>query len=151
MSIQSGQFLYPNVTSVPGQSGVGEGRVGKQEQGVKGEFDQIFDRVSDKASGQVPASPASAKDLGQIRTPLKFSAHATQRLNERKIQLDQATMAKVNEAVDKAAAKGLEDTLILTPNSALIVNVGNRTVITAMDRGQLQGNVFTNIDGAVVI
>jgi flagellar operon protein len=89
--------------------------------------------------------------LGQVRAPLKFSAHATQRLNERKIQLDQATLVKVNEAVDKAAAKGLEDTLILTPNSALIVNVGNRTVITAMDRGQLQGNVFTNIDGAVVI
>jgi flagellar operon protein len=92
-----------------------------------------------------------SKELGQVRSPLKFSAHATQRLTERKIQLDQATMAKVNEAVDKAAAKGLEDTLILTPNSALIVNVGNRTVITAMDRGQLQGNVFTNIDGAVVI
>ncbi len=144
MSIQSGQFLYPNVTSLPGQQGVGEGRINKQDQAVKGEFDQILDKAS-----SLPK--ADGKDLGQVRAPLKFSAHATQRLNERKIQLDQATMAKVNEAVDKAAAKGLEDTLILTPNSALIVNVGNRTVITAMDRGQLQGNVFTNIDGAVVI
>ena len=147
MSIQSGQFLYPNVTSVPGQNGASEGRVNKQEQGVKGEFDQLLERVS----GQPQTTPGAAKDLSQVRTPLKFSAHATQRLNERKIQLDSATMAKVNDAVDKAAAKGLEDTLILTPNSALIVNVGNRTVITAMDRGQLQGNVFTNLDGAVVI
>lgn len=147
MSIQSGQFLYPNVTSVPGQTGVQEGRSGKQEQAVKGEFDQLLDRAIQPGAGGIQ----NAKDLGQIRAPLKFSAHATQRLNERKIQLDTATMAKVNEAVDKAAAKGLEDTLILTPNSALIVNVGNRTVITAMDRGQLQGNVFTNIDGAVVI
>jgi flagellar operon protein len=146
MSIQSGQFLYPNVTSVPGQTGIQEGRAGKQDQPVKGEFDQLLDRANLDRAGV-----GNAKDLGQIRAPLKFSAHATQRLNERKIQLDQATMAKVNEAVDKAAAKGLEDTLILTPNSALIVNVGNRTVITAMDRGQLQGNVFTNIDGAVVI
>ena len=143
MSIQSGQFLYPNVTSLPGQQGVGEGRINKQDQAVKGEFDQMLDKAT--------SLPQQSKDLGQVRAPLKFSAHATQRLNERKIQLDQATMAKVNEAVDKAAAKGLEDTLILTPNSALIVNVGNRTVITAMDRGQLQGNVFTNIDGAVVI
>ena len=143
MSIQSGQFLYPNVTSLPGQQGVGEGRINKQDQAVKGEFDQMLDKAT--------SLPQQSKDLGQVRAPLKFSAHATQRLNERKIQLDQATMAKVNEAVDKAAAKGLEDTLILTPNSALIVNVGNRTVITAMDRTQLQGNVFTNIDGAVVI
>jgi flagellar operon protein len=143
MSIQSGQFLYPNVTSVPGQQGIGEARVGKQEQAVKGEFDQALEKAT--------SLPQAQRELGQVRSPLKFSAHATQRLNERKIQLDQATMAKVNEAVDKAAAKGLEDTLILTPNSALIVNVGNRTVITAMDRGQLQGNVFTNIDGAVVI
>ncbi|MFN7685936.1 MAG: TIGR02530 family flagellar biosynthesis protein [Oligoflexia bacterium] len=145
MSIQSGQFLYPNVTTVPGQSGVQDGRVNKQDQGAKGEFDQLLDKVA------VQPQPQSQGNLGQVRAPLKFSAHATQRLNERKIQLDQATLVKVNEAVDKAAAKGLEDTLILTPNSALIVNVGNRTVITAMDRGQLQGNVFTNIDGAVVI
>jgi len=142
MSIQGGQFLYPNVTSAPGQSGAQEGRVRKQEQGSQG-IDREFDQLLEKAS--------TPTDLGQVRVPLKFSAHATQRLNERKIQLDQATMAKVNEAIDKAAAKGLEDTLILTPNSALIVNVGNRTVITAMDRSQLQGNVFTNIDGAVVI
>lgn len=147
MSIQGGQFLYPNVTSVPGQSGAQEARVNKQEQGGKGEFDQLLER----AQGQPAGGLAGAKDLTQTRAPLKFSAHASQRLNERKIQLDQATMAKVNDAVDKAAAKGLEDTLILTPNSALIVNVGNRTVITAMDRSQLQGNVFTNIDGAVVI
>ena len=145
MSIQSGQFLYPNVTSVPGQSATQEARARKQDQGAQG-IDREFDKILEKASGTT-----TAPDLGQARAPLKFSAHATQRLNERKIQLDQATMAKVNEAVDKAAAKGLEDTLILTPNSALIVNVGNRTVITAMDRGQLQGNVFTNIDGAVVI
>lgn len=149
MSIQSGQFLYPNVTSLPGQQGISEGRINKQDQAAKGEFDQILDKVGNPPKPEF--IPGGAKDLGQVRAPLKFSAHATQRLNERKIQLDQATMAKVNDAVDKAAAKGLEDTLILTPNSALIVNVGNRTVITAMDRGQLQGNVFTNIDGAVVI
>jgi flagellar operon protein len=131
------------VQAAQAQQGVGEGRINKQDQAVKGEFDQMLDKAT--------SLPQKSKDLGQVRAPLKFSAHATQRLNERKIQLDQATMAKVNEAVDKAAAKGLEDTLILTPNSALIVNVGNRTVITAMDRGQLQGNVFTNIDGAVVI
>jgi hypothetical protein len=31
------------------------------------------------------------------------------------------------------------------------VNVKNRTVITAMDKQSLTGNVFTNIDGAVIV
>ena len=57
----------------------------------------------------------------------------------------------VNEAIDKADANGIDDTLVLTKDAALIVNVKNRTVITAMDRAQMTGNVFTNIDGAVII
>lgn len=60
-------------------------------------------------------------------------------------------MRKLNEAVDRAAAKGLDDTLILTKDAAFIVNVANRTVVTAMDRNSLDGNVFTNIDGAVIV
>jgi flagellar operon protein len=72
-------------------------------------------------------------------------------MQERKIAIDPATMTRVNDAVDKAAAKGVEDTLVLTGNAALIVNVPNRTVITAMDRNSLSGNVFTNIDGAVIV
>ena len=146
MGIQNSQFLYPNVTSIPGQSGVGSSEPAKRsERGAPGEFDSALKKVLEQETG------VSAPDLSQVRSPLKFSTHATQRLAERKIQLDQATMTKVNEAIDKAAAKGLEDTLVLTPDAALIVSASNRTVITAMDRSQLQGNVFTNIDGAVVI
>lgn len=146
MGIQNNQFLYPNVTTVPGQSGIGSAEPAKRsERGLPGEFDNALKKVLDQGSA------AASADLSQVRSPLKFSTHASQRLSERKIQLDPAMMAKVNEAIDKAAAKGLEDTLVLTPNAALIVSASNRTVITAMDRSQLQGNVFTNIDGAVVI
>ncbi len=60
-------------------------------------------------------------------------------------------MGSIREAVEKAEAKGLEDTLILTKDAALIVNVKNKTVVTAMDREALRGNVFTNIDGAVIV
>ena len=67
------------------------------------------------------------------------------------IQFDPQTMARMNDAVSKADAKGLQDTLVLTDKAALIVNVPNRTVVTAMDREKLIGNVFTNIDGAVII
>jgi flagellar operon protein len=134
-------FLYPNVTAVPSQS---EYRPRKDTEGAgKGEFDQVFEKAL--------AEPDSKVDLNQVRQPLKFSAHATQRLKDRKIALDPATMAKVNDAVDRAQAKGVEDTLVLTSNAALIVNVKNRTVVTALDRNSLAGNVFTNIDGAIVL
>lgn len=139
--MSSGTFLYPNVTSLPGQTGASpvERRPGGKSDAVPGEFDRIFEELQ----GQ--------PDLSKLKDPLKFSAHATQRLHDRRINLDPGTMAKVNDAIDKAAAKGIEDTLVLTPEAALIVSVKNRTVITALDRGSLSGNVFTNIDGAVVV
>jgi len=150
-------FLYPNVTSIPGQGGVGssEKLQRPKQQGEVSEFDRALDQALDqpKAGGTIsgPGSAAGSLDLGQIRTPLKFSSHATQRLQERRIKLEPETLNKVSEALDKASAKGVEDTLVLTPDAALIVSVKNRTVITAIDRAGLTGNVFTNIDGAVII
>ena len=138
-------FLFPNVTSLPGQSGIGQGeRAPRKQEGTKGEFDQVLGRTLEYQQGLTT-------DLNQVKAPLKFSAHASQRLMDRKINLDPAMMTKVNDAVDKAAAKGVEETLVLTPDAALIVRVKNRTVITAMDRNSMSGNVFTNIDGAVIV
>ncbi|OFZ79771.1 MAG: hypothetical protein A2603_12800 [Bdellovibrionales bacterium RIFOXYD1_FULL_55_31] len=130
---------------MPGQSGIGQTeRQPKGEKGLKGEFDKVFEQALDKKIG-------GQSELEQVRSPLKFSAHATQRLRDRKITLDAAMMAKVNDAVDKADAKGLDDALVLTKDAALIVSVRNRTVITAIDNNSLSGNVFTNIDGAVIV
>jgi flagellar operon protein len=85
------------------------------------------------------------------KSPLKFSGHAIQRVQERNINMNPSLMQKLGGAVDRAAAKGVEDTLILTSDAAFIVNVKNRTVVTAMERGALNENVFTNIDGAIVV
>ena len=150
--MSSGPFLYPNVTSLPGQNGVNPNeRQIKKQDGKPGEFDEVFEQAVDKAAkGAGPGEPGTGS-LDQIKAPLKFSAHASQRLRDRKINLDAATMIKVNEAIDKAGAKGIDDTLVLTKDAALIVNVKNRTIVTAMDRASMAGNVFTNIDGAVII
>lgn len=142
--MSNGPFLYPNITSLPGQSGIGQSdRAPKQKDIVPGEFDKVFEQTLGKPQGQ--------PDLEQAKQPLKFSAHASQRLRERNITLDSSMMAKVSEAVQRAEAKGLDDTLVLTPDAALIVSARNKTVITAIDRGSLAGNVFTNIDGAVIV
>ena len=34
---------------------------------------------------------------------------------------------------------------------AFIVNIPNRTVVTAMDQAETEENIFTNIDGAVIM
>jgi flagellar operon protein len=141
----SGPLLYPNITSLPGQSGVSqtERQERRRPDGAPTEFDRVFD--------QAIAEKGKSADLTDVRSPLKFSSHASQRLKDRKIELDPTTMAKLNEAIDKADSKGVQDTLVLTKDAALIVNVKNRTVVTAMDKNNLNGNVFTNIDGAVLI
>jgi flagellar operon protein len=144
--MSNGAFIYPNVTSLPGQTGITPAERGpKKQEGVKGEFDKAFEQALEKTGTN------EGRDLNQVKSPLKFSAHASQRMQDRKISIDQATMTKVNDAVDKAESKGLEDTLILTKDAAFIVNVKNRTVITALDKNNLSGNVFTNIDGAVIV
>src|SRR4051812_36119775 len=121
--MSGGPFLYPNVTSLPGQTGISQSeRQPKKQEGVPGEFDQVFERVLGKTGSQ--------SDLNQVKAPLKFSAHASQRLRDRKIAMDPMTLSKVSDAVDKAESKGVEDTLVLTQDVALIISVKNRTVIT---------------------
>lgn len=82
---------------------------------------------------------------------LRFSHHAELRLKQRGIDLKPEQMAKIESAVDKAAAKGAKDTLILLNQTALIINVKNRTVVTAVDGANMTDNVFTQIDSAVII
>ena len=82
---------------------------------------------------------------------IKISAHAQARLSSRGIDLNEARMAKLTEAVDRAAAKGAKESLVLMEDLAVIVSVKNRTVITAVDEASLKENVFTNIDSAVIV
>lgn len=82
---------------------------------------------------------------------LRFSKHATQRLESRNIALSQHDIARLNQAVEQAAQKGGRDSLILMNRTAFLVNVPNRTVVTAVDGESMKGNVFTNIDSAVIV
>jgi len=83
--------------------------------------------------------------------PLKFSAHALQRLESRNITLTPADVARMNEMADKAAAKGSKQSLFMMNDVAMVVSIKNRTVITAVDQDSMKENVFTNIDSAAII
>jgi len=80
---------------------------------------------------------------------LKFSKHAEMRLQVRNINLTDAQKEKISKAVQKAEEKGVKDSLVLMDDIAFVVNIRNRTVITALNSNELKENVFTNIDGAV--
>ena len=82
---------------------------------------------------------------------LKFSSHAQQRLQQRGIELKPEQLSRIASAVDQAASKGARDSLVLFKDIAMIVNVPNRTVVTAMDGNSMQEHVFTQIDSAVVV
>lgn len=80
-----------------------------------------------------------------------FSKHASERLFSRGITLSPEKLNRLADAIDKAAAKGSKETLVLTDEAALVVSVKNRTVITAFDRDNLRDGVVTAIDSAVII
>lgn len=112
-------------------------------------------------AGAVPAAaPAAAPTTGPAfgdvlagklgNQPLRFSGHALQRIERRGISLDAATMTRLDGGVARAAAKGSRDSLVLVDDTAFVVSVPNRTVVTAVDRTHMREQVFTNIDSAVI-
>jgi flagellar operon protein len=100
---------------------------------------------------------SSTRDLGasfdsifqQELEKVKFSSHAIKRLESRNIHLGTEEIDKINSAVDKAELKGSKDSLVMMQDTAFIVNIPNRTVITALQVGEDNENIFTNIDSVV--
>ena len=80
---------------------------------------------------------------------IKFSSHALKRLEERQIQLSGDEMLKINLAVERAEQKGARDSLVMMNSTAFIVNIPNKTIVTALPVSESAENVFTNIDSVV--
>ena len=73
------------------------------------------------------------------------------RLLERQISLTSEQSDRLLSGIAKAGEKGIKDSLVMVDSLAFIVNVPNKTVVTAMDQADAQENIFTNIDGAVIM
>ena len=97
-------------------------------------------------SGETPFSKVLDQTQG-----VKFSQHAQDRLKARNINLSTDQLQQLEGAVNSVAQKGGKESLVMVGEAALVVSVKNRTVVTAMDRSQMKGNVFTNIDSAVIL
>ena len=106
-------------------------------------------------SGQIRTQEGlTFQDILQTKQPdgeVKFSKHAANRLSDRNIELTEEQVERLNLGAAKASAKGIKESLVMVDSFAFIVSVPNQTVITAMDQTEADENVFTNIDGAVII
>jgi len=82
---------------------------------------------------------------------LKVSKHANERIIERKINITEQEWQVVSDKVFEAHSKGVKQPLVLMDQAALIISAKNATVITAMDRTEAKQQLFTNIDGTIVL
>ena len=109
----------------------------------------------DKGKGQNEvATDKAGKTFGDILSDVKsaddvrFSKHASKRLDSREISMSDDQWTRLNEATGKARDKGLKESLVMVDNLAFIVNVKSNTVVTALNG--TERSVFTNIDGAII-
>lgn len=110
-----------------------------------------FNQVQEKQKEPVQKSESFANILqGKVNQELKFSKHANERLENRSIALSEDQLNRLNKGIGQARGKQIQESLVMMDNLAFIVNVKNNVVVTAMEQGE-SGQVFTNIDGAVIV
>lgn len=111
-----------------------------------GGVDALHNGQQTQKSSASKFSEIFQSELDQI----KFSAHAKSRIKSRKMEMTNSDIQRLGSAFDSAKEKGAKDSLVMMDNKAFIINVPNKTVITAMDKGSMNSNVITNIDSAIV-
>jgi flagellar operon protein len=82
---------------------------------------------------------------------LQFSKHAQDRLRLRDIRLSPDQLSRIQKGIEEVAQKGGKDSLVICGDISFVVNVPNRTVVTALDINQSSNHVFTQIDSAVIV
>ena len=87
----------------------------------------------------------------QPESNLIVSKHAKERLQQRAIHIDDAHWKQIGDKILEARKKGVTDSLVLLKDAALIVSAKNNTVITAMDRDEARTQIFTNINGTIIL
>nr|WP_238938058.1 TIGR02530 family flagellar biosynthesis protein [Anaerobacillus isosaccharinicus] len=87
----------------------------------------------------------------QDKLELKISKHAEKRLQDRGILINDRQWSEISVKMQEAKAKGVNDSLVVLKDAALVVSAKNNTVITALDRDEAKTQIFTNINGTILI
>ena len=110
---------------------------------------QRVSQLNRAASGQFGA--LLNRELKVAEPAISFSKHAQSRAAERGIQVDDTLMGQLADSVERAQAKGATNILAFDATRAFIINVPHGRVITTMSQEEMEENIFTNIDGAVLL
>lgn len=82
---------------------------------------------------------------------LQYSKHADFKMKSLGIIKNKDFENQLEMATSKARAKNIKEGLILKEDYGFVVSIKNNTVITVVNLKDMEDNVFTNIDGAVII
>lgn len=104
-----------------------------------------------KAKQQTKQINQDFKSVFQKEKDLKVSKHASERLRERNININETEWQKLSKMIDEAKQKGITDSLVLMNDAALLVSAKNKTVVTAMNLNEAQDRIFTNINGTILM
>jgi flagellar operon protein len=115
----------------------------RSPQGPPGRTDGVRDKKPATSFDQVLDAQLKGDSV-------RFSKHAAGRMESRGIRYSEGEISRLQSAVELAASRGARDSLVLLGETALVVSVKNNTVVTVMDKEGLKGNLFTNIDSAVI-
>ncbi|AXI09088.1 flagellar protein [Oceanobacillus zhaokaii] len=122
-------------------------------------MDHRIHQVAQQYKLQLPATkktenaePKTAfKDVLAEQSTLKISKHASERMSERNIHLNEKQWQTLESKMLEAKQKGITDSLVVMDHAALLVSAKNNTIVTAMDREEATSRIFTNINGTILI
>ncbi|MCK9518901.1 MAG: hypothetical protein M0R74_07760 [Dehalococcoidia bacterium] len=97
-----------------------------------------------------PQGASFADALSRATEQVQLSRHAQKRIERRELDLDPQRLARLNSAITRAAERGGKNSVVMLDDLAVVVNVRERTVVTAMPKEGSHQRVFTNVDSVVI-
>jgi flagellar operon protein len=105
---------------------------------------------SARPAGPAPVRTAGGPSFREALQGVQFSNHAQKRIDRRDLDIDSARLDRLNSAISRAAEKGARNSVVMLDDLAVVVDIRDRKVVTAINAAQGKERVFTNIDSVVI-
>ncbi len=107
-------------------------------------------RPSNPAPVRSAGGPSFHEALKGASEAVQFSNHAQKRIDRRELDLDPQRLNRLNSAISRAAEKGARNSVVMLDGLAVVVDIRDRKVVTAINAEAGKERVFTNIDSVVI-
>ncbi|MEO8540257.1 MAG: hypothetical protein ABI577_10995 [bacterium] len=103
-----------------------------------------------RSGGPAPVRTAGGPSFQDTLSGVQFSSHAAKRIERRDLDLDAGKLDRLNSAISRAAEKGAKNSVVMLDDLAVVVDIRDRKVVTAINAEAGRQRVFTNIDSVVI-